>query len=127
MKKILSIIITIFMVMSLCACSGNSDNDTPSTSSRYELVGNVDMSVDYDSYFGYSVEIKGKLKNKSSNDFSYVSVTFAIYDAEGNQIETALDNINYLQAGSVWSFNASMFGWTDVEPISCKLVEVNAW
>lgn len=130
MKKFFSILITFLMAMSIIGCFGGSDDNDLTTSTRnskYEIVGEIDMNVEYESYLGYSVEIKGKLKNTSKREFSYVSVTFAIYDQEGNQIETALDNMNYLQAGSIWSFTATMIGWTDEEPKSCKLVEINAW
>lgn len=126
MKKILAVIMTIFMTIGLSGCIDILGKDG-SKSSKYEFVEELDMSVDYNEYFGYSVEIKGKLKNTSKKEFSYVSVTFAIYDEAGNQINTALDNMNYLQAGSTWSFKATMIGWTDVRPKSCKLVEVRAW
>ena len=126
MKKIFSIMLSILMAISLVGCFSSSDKND-GNSSRYEIVGEIDMSVDYNSYFGYSVEIKGKLKNTSRREFSYVSVSFAIYDENGNQLETALDNMNYFQSGSTWAFNAQMIGWTEVEPKSCKLVEVNAW
>lgn len=126
MKKVFSVIIAILMIIGLTGCSGLFD-DNDSSSYRYEFIGELDMPVDYSSYLGYSVEIRGKLKNKSSREFSYVSVTFAIYDGNGNQIDTAMTNMNYLQAGNIWSFKASTFGWTDVEPKSCKLVEVTAW
>lgn len=115
----------IFMAIGLSGCFGSLDNND-ATSTHYEFIEEPNMSVDYDSYLGYSVEISGKLKNTSNSEFSYVSVTFAIYDEDGNQIETALDNMNYLQAGSVWSFNATMLGWSDVQPKSCKLVNVVA-
>ena len=126
MKKVFNIVLTILILVSLSGCFDLID-DTDSNSSRYELVGELNMSVDYNSYFGYSVSIKGKLKNISSKEFTYVSVTFAIYDKDGNQIETALDNMNYLQSGSTWTFDATMLGWTDVQPKSCKLVNVQVW
>ena len=113
MKKILSIILSIFMIIGLTGCISLDSDNSPTNSSnnssnsyRYEFIGELDMTVDYTSYLGYTTNIKGKLKNTTSREFSYVSVTFAIYDAEGNQIETALDNMNYLQAGSIWNFNA---------------------
>lgn len=134
MKKAIILLISIMLAFSLVGCfdfDDDSESATPSlpssNSSRYEFIGELDMSVDYDDYLGYSVAIKGKLKNTSIREFSYVSVTFAIYDVEGNQIITALDNTNYLQAGSTWSFNAQTLGWTDTQPKSCKLVEVDAW
>ena len=126
MKKILGVIMAMLFLVGLSGCF-SSTNSNSSTSTRYEFVGEIDMDVDYSSYLGYSVEIKGKMKNTTKKEFSYVSVTFAIYDAEGNQIETAMDNMNYLQPGGVWSFTATMFGWTEVQPTSCKLVEVDAW
>ena len=133
MKKVLCIFMTFFMVIGLSGCFGlldDNDSDSSNTnnsSSRYEFVEQINMTSKYDSYLGYSVNITGKLKNTSNKQFSYVSVTFAIYDENGNQIETAMDNMNYLQAGSVWSFNAQMFGWVDVYPKSCKLVDVTIW
>ena len=129
MKKILCIIIAILTAMGLSGCSSFLDNtsldNNEATSSRYEFVGEIDTTLDYNSYLGYTLEIKGKLKNTTSRKFSYVSVTFAIYDENGIQIGTAMDNMNYLQAGNIWSFKA--IGWTDDEPASYKLVEVSAW
>ena len=91
---------------------------------NYSIEGELQMSVDYTQYLGYSCSIKGKLKNKSLTTYSYVSVTFAVYDENGIQIENAMDNMNYLQSGGIWQFNATMLGWTDVRPKSCKLVDV---
>ena len=124
MRKIFSIIMTIFVAIGFWGCSTLLDDDD-ATSVRYEIVGQTKMDVDYNVYTGYTIEITGKLKNTTSTEFSYVSVTFALYDKDGNQIETALDNMNYLQAGSIWSFKA--MAWTDVEPKSYKLVEVSAF
>lgn len=134
MKKAILLLLTALLAFSLVGCFVLDDDSEPtepsipsSSSSRYEFIGELDMSVDYDTYLGYSVEIKGKLKNTSSREFSYVSVTFAIYDVDGNQITTALDNVNYLQPGNTWSFNAQTLGWTDVQPQSCELVDISAW
>ena len=121
MKKVLCIVLTLFMLVGFTGCfSDSNDKD-------YEFVEKVELYVDYESYLGYTANVKGKLKNTSGKEFLYISVTFAIYDKDGNQIETAIDNMNYLQSGSTWSFDAQMFTWTDVEPYSCKLVDVTAW
>lgn len=132
MRKVLCIVLTVFLLVGFSGCFGSSNNNSNSSNknnstSRYEFVEKVKMTSEYDSYLGYSVTITGKLKNTSGKAFSYCSVTFAIYDENGNQIETAMDSINYLQAGSVWSFTAEMFTWTQVYPKSCKLVNVSAW
>ena len=130
MKKLLAFIVAVALLCGLTSCFGISDGGSGSSSSgnsKYEIVGELDMSVDHNSYFGYSVEIKGKLKNITKREFSYVSVTFAVYDAEGNQLGTALDNMNYLQPGAIWSFKAVMLDNPDVQPRSCKLVNVEMW
>ena len=105
MKKIFSIMLSILMAISLVGCFSSSDKND-GNSSRYEIVGEIDMSVDYNSYFGYSVEIKGKLKNTSrrggdtdnwmwprhTGDFSM----FRIYaDKDNNPAPYSKDNVPY--------------------------------
>ena len=116
MKKVLSIVLVFFIVVSLTGCFA----DKP----KYELVEKVNMTIDYNSYLGYSANVTGKLKNTSNKQFLYIKVTFAIYDEHGNQITTAIDAINYLEKDNIWTFNASTITWFDVKPKSCKLVDV---
>lgn len=54
---------------------------------------------------GYTL-ISGMIKNNTDQTPSYVQVTFNLYDEEGNQIGTAMDNINDLEAGRTWKFEA---------------------
>lgn len=154
MKNILLIIMAVTMIISLIGCSdvssgngntlsggsgtsvtdnGKTNNNSGSSSTqsnkpaaKYELVGKPEMSYEYEIYLGYAVSIKGKLKNTSKKDFNYVSVTFAIFDEYGNQIDTALDNINYLQVGGTWAFNATPITYFEDEPslFEFKLVDV---
>lgn len=132
MKKVVCVLMMILMVVSLSGCFGllsdafSSLDGVGLSSSRYEIVGEPKMTVSSDS-FGYSVDIKGTLKNTSKREFSYVSVHFALYDQDGNQIETAIDNMNYLQPGSTWTFDAVILGWADERPSTFKLVDVTAW
>ena len=93
---------------------------------EYQIT-NVSLVTDYSEYLGYDASVKGTFKNVSGEDFSYVSVEYIIYDAQGNNLGTAYDNINNLQNGDTWNFNASYIGWTDVEAVSYKLVEVTCW
>ena len=123
MKKIVCIMLLFIISLNLTGCFGFFDDE----SSNYEIVGEVNMLVDYNSYLGYSANVTGKLKNKSNKEFSYVEVTYAIYDSAGNQIETAYANTTNLQAGSTWYFSASMFTFTDIKPSNCKLVDVTIW
>ncbi|MEG0366320.1 MAG: FxLYD domain-containing protein [Coprobacillus sp.] len=59
----------------------------------------------YDSSkFAYYIE--GTIKNNTDEDKSYVQVTFNLFDKEGNQLGTAMTNINDLKAGGTWKFKA---------------------
>lgn len=69
-----------------------------------EIIG--DTTVEGDDFSKY---ICGTIQNNTDKKYSYVQVTFNLYDAEGNQIGTALDNINNLEAGGTWKFKAVSF------------------
>lgn len=47
--------------------------------------------------------IVGKIKNISNKD-QFPSISFALYDYQGNQIGNASDTISDFKAGSIWSF-----------------------
>ena len=49
--------------------------------------------------------ITGTVKNNSSNEYGYVQIEFNLYDKDGNQIGTAMDNINNLEQNGSWKFN----------------------
>jgi len=51
--------------------------------------------------------IEGVVRNISGKTFSYVQITYTIFDAQGNQIGTAIDTINNLGAGNTWRFSAT--------------------
>lgn len=49
--------------------------------------------------------INGLLKNNTSKKLSFVEIKYNVYDAEGNQIGSSMDNIENLSSGKTWSFN----------------------
>lgn len=53
--------------------------------------------------------VKGVIKNTSTQTYSYVQISFNLYDSSGNQVGTASATINDLKAGGTWSFNAVSF------------------
>lgn len=89
---------------------------------KYEVVGDAVLETDS---FGF-VHIKGTVKNNSGKDRSYLSITYNLYDAEGNQIGTAMDNINNLEKDGTWKFDATGI---DIEETvdSFKLVEISGF
>ncbi|MCK9582942.1 MAG: FxLYD domain-containing protein [Endomicrobiales bacterium] len=52
--------------------------------------------------------ISGIVKNNSQKNYSYVQISFGIYDKSGAKIGTAMANINNLRSGGTWKFEASI-------------------
>lgn len=66
-----------------------------------EIVGEVtDKGNQYSRY------ICGTVRNNSNKKYSYVQITFAMYDEKGNKVGSALANVNNLDSGETWSFEA---------------------
>ena len=75
----------------------------------------------------YTYQITGILTNNSGKDRSYVQIEYILYDADGNQFGTALDNINNLKDGGTWKFSATAF-ITDIDDIaSYELADVTGF
>ena len=87
---------------------------------KYSLEGEVTSSTDE---FGY-LTLEGTVKNNTDKTASYVQIQFNVYDADGNQIGTALDNINNLGAGETWKFKALSF---EQGAKTYKLAEISGW
>lgn len=118
-KKKWIIIAGVVVVIAVIAAAGTSGSDEAQTPQAEEHVKTEtkapeqkeDFTLEgetqgaYDEY-EMSYSITGSIKNNTDRDASYVQVTFNLYDAQGNQIGTALDNINNLEAGGIWKFDA---------------------
>lgn len=94
--------------------------------SKLEVAG-TSLSVEYNEYLGYSATITGVAKNTTNKNYSYASVEFSVYDANGNNLGTAIANINNLSSGDTWRFEANLFSFPSSRPTSYKLVEITAW
>ena len=53
--------------------------------------------------------IVGRIRNNSGKRYSYAQVTFNLYNSAGEQVGTALANVNGLDPGGVWRFKAVGF------------------
>lgn len=96
--------------------------------SKRELeVTATSMEVTYSEYLGYSATITGTAKNNTSKNYSYASVEFAVYDSAGNNLGTALANINNLMSGDTWKFSAALLGFPETRPTTYKLVDITVW
>lgn len=84
--------------------NNNSKIDT-STSSNLPLF-QKDISTFKVTKQGGFVHIKGDVKINSSVTYSYVEIKFNLFDSDGKQIGTAMDNITDVSPGTTWSFDA---------------------
>ncbi len=66
-----------------------------------EIIGDITDSND-----GFALYLEGTIRNNASKTYSYVQVSFGIYDNAGNKTGTAMANVNNLGAGETWKFKA---------------------
>lgn len=55
---------------------------------------------------GYNSYIVGVVQNNTDKDYSYVQVEINLYDKDGVQVGSTLDNTNNLEGGGKWKFKA---------------------
>ena len=87
---------------------------------KYEIIGDVVMERDM-----FSTTLTGVLKNNSGRDYNYLQISFNMYDADGNLIDTAFDNINNLSDGGTWKFKA--IGLSSDNAASWELEDITGW
>lgn len=98
--------------------TSTTSNTTTQTTERFTL---VDSEGSFD---GFAYYVTGSIKNNTDRQYSYVQVTFNLYDEDGAQIGTAMANVNNLEAKGTWKFKA--LGITE-EVASYKLMEITGW
>lgn len=135
--RIVAIIILLSMAgMSLpdSRSSTNTDFSTTSENSSLSNVGEVKKSgitkgLDVESFNFEAGEygtqtITGILKNNSSKQYSYVQLEFNLYDGAGIQVGSTIANVNNLEPGASWKFNAPIL---DSEAVSAKLKGITSF
>lgn len=93
-------------------------------------ITNTELVVDsyvIDSTTYYNVYVQGTAKNISNKNYSYASVEFSVYDADNNNLGTALANINNLASGDTWQFNAMLINTATSTPTTYKLVKITVF
>ena len=131
-KKVWFWAIIIFVVIiaassggSETSSSSSSNTETTQTSKKEALVLEEGHHGAPDEY-GVAYYIEGYVKNNTDKDYSYVQIEFTAYDAEGNTIDSCIDNNSGLEANGRWKFKAMCL--TDAEKIaSYKFKEITKW
>ena len=49
--------------------------------------------------------LTGLLRNNTDHAFSYVQISFSLYDKQGNQVGSDMVNVNNLAAHGTWKFS----------------------
>ena len=63
----------------------------------------------------YTTTISGTFTNLTDSQLGYVSISYNLFDADGNQLGTAYANASNLDAGGTWKFEAvGMYGQAKV-------------
>ena len=98
--------------------SQNSETISEAKKPNLELIESV-ASKD-----SFTTTIAGTIKNNTNRKYDYVQVSFSLYDASGAQIGTAFANLNSLEPGGTWRFEA--MGFTN-KTTKYKLAEITGW
>lgn len=113
-KKTMILIIALLIIVAIAGAN---------QSEKKENLVLVSSEMNYD---GYSTTyIEGTIENKSDKEYSYAQVTFNLFDAEGNQLGTAVANINNLQPNASWKYKA--IGLTTQKVERFELQEITGW
>lgn len=126
------VIIAVLVVLVGIAATGTSDNNNTVETGGQIITNQPQEKFTLESSSiternSFAVYIGGTIKNNTNKQYSYVQVTFNVYDADGAQLGTAIDNINNLEANGVWKYNAMFMGNDVSNASSYKLVEITGW
>lgn len=125
--KVLSFILVLFVIGIVASVTGGGNNSTPVSSVQQEKFTLQEGHKGSSDKYGMSYTIEGTIKNNMDKQYSYVQVTFNLYDADGAQIGSAIDNINNLEANGLWKFKAIGSLGDGKAIASYKLVEITGW
>lgn len=117
LRVLLGIIILIVGVVALASNNGTQNGQAQE---KFTLVSDKKSTDSIGTTY-----IEGEIKNNTDKNYSYVQVTFNLYDANGAQLGTAMDNINNLEPNAVWKYKA--LGLTSEKVDSYKLVEITGY
>lgn len=126
LRVVLGILI-VFVGIGIIASSGNTTTNESNTGvkkvqtqEKFTLVSDEMNTNSLGTCY-----IEGTIQNNTNKTYSYAQVTFNIFDAEGNQLGTAVDNINNFQANGTWKYKA--MGLTTEKVASYEFVEITGW
>ena len=123
-KFFVMVVLALSMVLLFVSC-GLSTVSGSNASKAYSFQQEPEMTVTKVTIvYDYKVEIKGILQNNTSRVWTSATISFAIYDSEGNNMGTASDSIQNLGPEETWKFEANKSFESDEAPVTFKFVKV---
>ena len=134
-KLVKGFVLVVGLLVCLVACVAfmGSDSDTSSSDSEVQEQQEVKRNTDVDKYQvqildsrsdGFATYITGTLV--ADRDYSYVQILIPCYDVDGNKLGDAIANVNNLNKGESWKFEAMSID-TDVASFDIDKAEVDAF
>ena len=136
-KLVKGFVLMVGLLVCLVACvafmSSDSDSDTSSSDGGTQVQQEVKRNTDVDKYQiqildsrsdGFATYITGTLV--ADRDYSYVQILIPCYDADGNKLGDAVANVNNLNKGESWKFEAMSLD-ADVATFNIDKAEVDAF
>ena len=134
-KLVKGFVLLVGLLVCLVACVAfmGGDSDTNSSDSGTQEQQEVKQNTDVDKYQvqildsrsdGFATYITGTLV--ADRDYSYVQILIPCYDADGNKLGDAIANINNLNKGESWKFEAMSID-TNVATFDIDKAEVDAF
>ncbi len=126
---IVLVILGIAVVGSLFSPDSSSENNNEKKTfsekqERFSIIEGTETG--YADDYGFAYYIEGTVKNNTDKKYTYVQVSYNVYDADNNNLGTCLANNNNLDANETWKFKAVCSG--DAKSIvSYKLDEITGW
>lgn len=126
MPKILSFLITIFIIIGIIAIIANGgDKDVKKKIEEEKFSYEITKTYHGDHNIGYYIE--GIVTNKKDKEYAYVQIEFVCYDKDGNNLGTAIDNSNNLLGNQTWKFKAFYLGADSKDVDHCDYHEITSW
>ena len=134
-KLVKGFVLIVGLLVCLVACVAfiGSDSDTSSNDGGTQEQQEVKRNTDVDKYQiqildsrsdGFATYITGTLV--ADRDYSYVQILIPCYDADGNKLGDAIANVNNLNKGESWKFEAMSID-ADVATFDIDKAEVDAF
>lgn len=134
-KLVKGFVLVVGLLVCLVACVAfmGGDSDTSSSDSGVQEQQEVKQNTDVDKYQvqildsrsdGFATYITGTLV--ADRDYSYVQILIPCYDADGNKLGDAVANVNNLNKGESWKFEAMSID-TEVATFDVDKAEVDAF